>query len=237
MVAVFAGFAAGPARSPLQQMGFGLAVAVFLDATIVRTILVPSAMKLLGDRNWYLPEVAAVAAEAGRRGPRARSGSTVPGFAGRAGRGRASPGTRRASSDSRRQSGSRERVFSLSSSRRTSRAIHLRGRRLEEEDPLGLVDRGRVQRAVPLPDLPERPRHALLDLVPVIGRRSSDQRQVAEELSVGGLLRPHGSSSDHREGAALHEGFRSSSPRSDRIRRGPVCGRRGPPPSRRGPTT
>jgi RND superfamily putative drug exporter len=36
-------------------MGFGLAVAVFMDATIVRSILVPSAMKLLGDRNWYLP--------------------------------------------------------------------------------------------------------------------------------------------------------------------------------------
>jgi putative drug exporter of the RND superfamily len=37
-------------------MGFGLAIAVFLDATIVRSILVPSAMKLLGDRNWYLPK-------------------------------------------------------------------------------------------------------------------------------------------------------------------------------------
>jgi RND superfamily putative drug exporter len=37
-------------------MGFGLAVAVFLDATIVRSILVPSTMKLLGDRNWYLPK-------------------------------------------------------------------------------------------------------------------------------------------------------------------------------------
>ena len=54
MVAVFGGFAAGR-LSPLQQMGFGLAVAVFLDATIVRTILVPSAMKLLGRVNWYLP--------------------------------------------------------------------------------------------------------------------------------------------------------------------------------------
>jgi RND superfamily putative drug exporter len=54
MVAVFGGFAAGR-LSPLQQMGFGLAVAVFLDATIVRTILVPSAMKLLGRANWYLP--------------------------------------------------------------------------------------------------------------------------------------------------------------------------------------
>jgi RND superfamily putative drug exporter len=36
-------------------MGFGLAVAVFMDATIVRSVLVPSTMKLLGDRNWYLP--------------------------------------------------------------------------------------------------------------------------------------------------------------------------------------
>jgi len=54
MVAVFAGFAAGRLTS-LEQMGFGLAVAVFLDATIVRSILVPSTMRLLGDRNWYLP--------------------------------------------------------------------------------------------------------------------------------------------------------------------------------------
>jgi RND superfamily putative drug exporter len=36
-------------------MGFGLAVAVFMDATIVRSILVPASMRLLGDRNWYLP--------------------------------------------------------------------------------------------------------------------------------------------------------------------------------------
>ncbi len=54
MVAVFTAFAAGR-LVPLQQMGFGLAVAVFMDATIVRSILVPSSMKLLGDRNWYLP--------------------------------------------------------------------------------------------------------------------------------------------------------------------------------------
>ena len=54
MVAVFGGFAAGR-LTPLEQMGFGLAVAVFIDATIVRSILVPSAMRLLGDRNWYLP--------------------------------------------------------------------------------------------------------------------------------------------------------------------------------------
>jgi RND superfamily putative drug exporter len=54
MVAVFAGFAAGRLTS-LQQAGFGLAVAVFLDATIVRSVLVPSSMKLLGSVNWYLP--------------------------------------------------------------------------------------------------------------------------------------------------------------------------------------
>jgi uncharacterized membrane protein YdfJ with MMPL/SSD domain len=55
MVVVFTAFAAGR-LVPLQQMGFGLAVAVFLDATVVRSILVPSTMKLLGDRNWYLPK-------------------------------------------------------------------------------------------------------------------------------------------------------------------------------------
>jgi len=55
MVAVFAAFASGRIAG-LEQMGFGLAVAVFLDATVVRSILVPSAMKLLGDRNWYLPK-------------------------------------------------------------------------------------------------------------------------------------------------------------------------------------
>src|SRR6266540_3241747 len=54
MVAVFAGFAAG--RLPmLQQMGFGLAVAVLIDATLVRSVLVPAAMTLLGRWNWYLP--------------------------------------------------------------------------------------------------------------------------------------------------------------------------------------
>jgi RND superfamily putative drug exporter len=54
MVAVFAGFALGD-MVMFQQMGFGLGVAVLLDATVVRTILVPSAMELLGERNWYLP--------------------------------------------------------------------------------------------------------------------------------------------------------------------------------------
>ena len=54
MVCVFTGFASGR-LGPLQQMGFGLAVAVLMDATIVRTLLVPASMRLLGDWNWYLP--------------------------------------------------------------------------------------------------------------------------------------------------------------------------------------
>jgi RND superfamily putative drug exporter len=54
MVAVFAGFASG-SLVMFQQVGFGLAVAVLLDATLVRTIMVPAAMKLLGRWNWYLP--------------------------------------------------------------------------------------------------------------------------------------------------------------------------------------
>ncbi len=54
MVAVFGGFASASLVF-IQQLGFGLGVAILLDATIVRSILVPSAMALLGDRNWYLP--------------------------------------------------------------------------------------------------------------------------------------------------------------------------------------
>ena len=54
MVAVFGGFAMGELVM-FQQMGFGLAVAVILDATIIRSVLVPASMKLLGDWNWYLP--------------------------------------------------------------------------------------------------------------------------------------------------------------------------------------
>jgi len=54
MVAVFGGFVAGDSAA-MQQLGFGLAVAVFLDATIIRSILVPASMRLLGNLNWYLP--------------------------------------------------------------------------------------------------------------------------------------------------------------------------------------
>jgi uncharacterized membrane protein YdfJ with MMPL/SSD domain len=54
MVAVFGGFAAGDLVM-FQQMGFGLGVAVLLDATIIRSVLVPATMRLLGRWNWYLP--------------------------------------------------------------------------------------------------------------------------------------------------------------------------------------
>ena len=54
MVAVFWGFAAGDLVG-LQQMGFGLGIAILLDASIVRMVLVPASMKLLGKWNWYLP--------------------------------------------------------------------------------------------------------------------------------------------------------------------------------------
>ena len=39
----------------IQQLGLGLAVAVFVDATVIRSILLPAVMRLLGDWNWYLP--------------------------------------------------------------------------------------------------------------------------------------------------------------------------------------
>jgi RND superfamily putative drug exporter len=54
MVAVFGGFASGELVF-MQQVGFGLAAAIFIDATIVRSVLVPAAMALLGNFNWYLP--------------------------------------------------------------------------------------------------------------------------------------------------------------------------------------
>ena len=55
MIAAFAGFTAGSFVG-LQMFGLGLSAAIFLDATIVRMVLVPSVMRLLGKWNWYLPE-------------------------------------------------------------------------------------------------------------------------------------------------------------------------------------
>jgi RND superfamily putative drug exporter len=55
MIAAFSGFAAGRFVG-LQEFGVGLSVAILLDATLVRALLVPATMTLLGRWNWYLPE-------------------------------------------------------------------------------------------------------------------------------------------------------------------------------------
>jgi RND superfamily putative drug exporter len=55
MFAAVMGFVAGSVVG-LQEFGFGLAVAIALDVTLVRALLVPSAMKLFGRYNWWLPE-------------------------------------------------------------------------------------------------------------------------------------------------------------------------------------
>jgi uncharacterized membrane protein YdfJ with MMPL/SSD domain len=54
MVAVFSIFAT-LSTIDMKQAGVGLAAAILIDATIVRAVLLPSAMKLLGEWNWYLP--------------------------------------------------------------------------------------------------------------------------------------------------------------------------------------
>ena len=54
MIVVFGSFVLEENRI-IKMFGFGLAVAVFLDATLVRMLLVPATMKLLGARNWWLP--------------------------------------------------------------------------------------------------------------------------------------------------------------------------------------
>jgi putative drug exporter of the RND superfamily len=55
IIAVFGGFAVGDLVM-FQQMGFGVAVSLLIDATIVRSVLLPASMKLLGEWNWYLPK-------------------------------------------------------------------------------------------------------------------------------------------------------------------------------------
>ena len=55
MIAVFAIFASLRALD-IKQLGVGLAVAVLIDATVIRGVLLPASMKLLGDWNWYLPK-------------------------------------------------------------------------------------------------------------------------------------------------------------------------------------
>ena len=65
MVAVFASFSA--AGSPaLKELGVGLGVAILLDATLVRLVIVPAAMRLLGDWNWWLPSLRLAATHSGK---------------------------------------------------------------------------------------------------------------------------------------------------------------------------
>jgi RND superfamily putative drug exporter len=54
MVAVFAVFAT-LSMQDFKQLGVGLAVAVLLDATVIRVMLLPAAMAVLGERTWFLP--------------------------------------------------------------------------------------------------------------------------------------------------------------------------------------
>jgi RND superfamily putative drug exporter len=54
MISVFGGFVLGD-DPVIKMMGLGLATAIFVDATIVRVVLVPATMKLMGDANWWLP--------------------------------------------------------------------------------------------------------------------------------------------------------------------------------------
>ncbi len=54
MVGTFSVFAILPVID-MKEMGIGLAVAILIDATLIRAVLLPATMKLLGDRNWYLP--------------------------------------------------------------------------------------------------------------------------------------------------------------------------------------
>jgi putative drug exporter of the RND superfamily len=72
IVAVFIGFAMGDLVM-FQQMGFGVAVALLIDATIIRSVLLPAAMQLLGRWNWYLPRwlewLPRIQIEAGRAEP------------------------------------------------------------------------------------------------------------------------------------------------------------------------
>jgi len=54
MISVFGAFVLGD-DPVMKMMGLGLATAIFVDATIVRTVLVPATMKLMGDANWWIP--------------------------------------------------------------------------------------------------------------------------------------------------------------------------------------
>ena len=82
MVAVFAIFTSLRTLD-IKQMGFGLAAAILIDSTVIRAVLLPAVMKLLGEWNWYLPRwlewLPRLDAE-GRRDRRSRAGAAAPAF-------------------------------------------------------------------------------------------------------------------------------------------------------------
>ena len=77
IIVVFAGFATGQLVA-FQEMGFGIAVALALDATLVRLLLIPAAMRLLGERNWYLPRWLAGCPNVQVEGPRPAQRRSLP---------------------------------------------------------------------------------------------------------------------------------------------------------------
>jgi len=77
IIAVFAGFARGELVM-FQQMGFGIAVALLIDATIIRSVVVPASMKLLGRWNWYLPSWLGWLPDVHVEGPEPRRRETGP---------------------------------------------------------------------------------------------------------------------------------------------------------------
>ena len=92
MIAVFAVFGT-LSMQDFKQLGVGLAAAILLDATLIRVVLLPSVMVLLGDRNWYLPRWLArvprishgprdLPVPAGLPGPAAAPEHTLPAHAG-----------------------------------------------------------------------------------------------------------------------------------------------------------
>jgi RND superfamily putative drug exporter len=56
MVTVFLSFVIGFDERAIKLFGLGLAVAIFVDATLIRMVLVPATMELLGDANWWFPQ-------------------------------------------------------------------------------------------------------------------------------------------------------------------------------------
>ncbi len=99
IVAVFIGFASGDLVG-FQQMGFGVGVALLIDATVIRTVLVPASMVLLGRWNWYLPGwlewLPDVHVEGGAEGEAERAAGQVPVTAGKATGGEPGAGDRHA---------------------------------------------------------------------------------------------------------------------------------------------